>query len=54
MIFVCMYVTIIKIMVKVKNPIPPTRRPTRRSTVGRQSVDCQPTVDRRVDNYLIL
>ena len=23
-------------MVKVKNPIPPTRRPTRRSTVGRR------------------
>ena len=29
--------------VKVKNPIPPTHWPTRRSTVGR-----------RVDNYLIL
>ena len=33
--------------VKVKNPIPPTRQPTRRPmrrlTVGRLLVDCQPT-----------
>ena len=36
--------------VKVKNPIPPTRR----ATVSRQSADCRPTVNRRVDNYLIL
>ena len=40
--------------VKVKNPIPPTRRPTRRLTVGRLSVDRWSTVSRRVGRCLIL